>query len=289
MRDAPEGDIAAMVNDAEIAGDPLDQMLVRAAADPGAPFTADSLRLLATLQREDLARFEKFRVRLKNAGVRVSVLDEAINGERGSSGARKPTQADVLIKLASSADLFHTPDGVGFADININGHRETWQINSKGFRRWLARLFFEKTQGAASSEAVQSALNALEAIAQFDAPEREVFIRTGAADNRLYLNLADDRWRAVEIDAEGWRVVDTPPVRFRRSNGMQPLPVPVADGGIDLLRPFVNVASDTDFVLVVCWLVATLRDHGPYPLLVLSGEQGAAKSTFSRMLRAQET
>jgi hypothetical protein len=37
---------------------------------------------------------------------------------------------------------------------------------------------------------------------------------------------------------------------------------------------------------VVAWALAVLRDRGPYPVLVLSGEQGSAKSTFSAILRA---
>jgi hypothetical protein len=45
---------------------------------------------------------------------------------------------------AQTAELFHGPDGTGFADLGINGHRETWPIRSKGFRRWLVRQFFEE-------------------------------------------------------------------------------------------------------------------------------------------------
>ncbi len=81
-------------------------------------------------------------------------------------------------------------------------------------------------------------------------------------------------------------MIDKPPVRFRRSAGMQPLPMPERGGSIDALRAFLNVKSDEDFVLVVAWMLAVLRDRGPYPLLVLSGEQGSAKSTFSAILRA---
>ena len=60
----------------------------------------------------------------------------------------------------------------------------------------------------------------------------------------------------------------------------------MAGGSIELLRSFINVKSDGDFVLLVAWLVAALRNRGPYPLIVLSGEQGSAKSTFSAVLRA---
>ena len=223
---------------------------------------------------------------MKKAGCRATALDEAIAQENGQTDGRGPTQADILIDLAQSAELFHAPDRTGFADLDVNGHRETWPIRSKGFRRWLARRFFEATQGAPSSEAVQSALNVIEAKAHFDAPERTVHIRVGGLDDRLYLDLGDKAWRAVEIDATGWRVIDNPPIRFRRAAGMQPLPMPVPGGSVAALRSFLNVQSDADFVLVIAWALAVLRNRGPYPVLVLSGEQGSARSTFSAILRA---
>ena len=216
----------------------------------------------------------------------MTALDDAIAEENGTPGGRGPTQADILIDLAQTIALFHTPDRSGFADLDINGHRETWPIRAKGFRRWLARRFFEKTGGAPSSEALQSALNVIEAKAHFDAPERQVHIRVGGLDGRLYLDLGDETWRAVEIEASGWRVIDNPPVRFRRASGMKPMPIPVGGGSVATLRSFLNVQTDADFVLVVAWALACLRNHGPYPVIVLSGEQGSAKSTFSAILRA---
>jgi hypothetical protein len=207
-------------------------------------------------------------------------------GHHPEARRRARKQADILIELAQSADLFHAPDGTGFADLDIDGHRETWPIRSKGFRRCLAGGFYHTTAGAASSEALQSALNVVEAKAHFKAPERKVHVRIGGLDGRLYLDLADKRWRAVEIDVTGWRVIDNPPVRFRRAAGMQALPAPVAGGSVNALRSFLNLKSDTDFVLVVAWLLAALRDRGPYPVLVLSGEQGSAKSTLAAMVRA---
>ena len=275
-----------LIDAAEDVRDPLEGLVERTATDPGAPFAPDTLARLVTLKKDDRAAFEALRAQLKGAGARVTALDEAIAEESGDTGGRGPTQADILVDLAQSAELFHAPDGTGFADLDINGHRETWPIRAKGFRRWLARCFFEATQGAPSSEALQSALNVIEAKAHFDAPERVVHIRVAGLDDRLYLDLGDATWRAVEIDATGWRVIDNPPVRFRRAAGMQPFPVPVAGGSIEVLRSFLNVQSDNDFVLVVAWALAVLRNRGPYPVIVLSGEQGSAKSTFSAILRA---
>jgi hypothetical protein len=75
-----------------------------------------------------------------------------------------------------------------------------------------------------------------------------VHIRVGGLDGRLYLDLGDETWRAVEIDPNGWRAIDNPPVRFRRAAGMKPLPIPVKGGSIETLRSFLNVQSDADFV-----------------------------------------
>jgi hypothetical protein len=97
---------------------------------------------------------------------------------------------------------------------------------------------------------------------------------------------AIETWRAVEMDATGWRVIDNPPVRFRRASGMKPMPIPVRGGSIETLRSFLNVQTDADFVLVVAWALACLRNRGPYPVIVLSGEHGSAKSTFSAILRS---
>jgi hypothetical protein len=220
--------------------------------------------------------------RIENA---EQVCDSGMS-EAGSGMPRKPSQADSLIGLAADAELFHSPDGRGFADVEINGHRETWPIGSQGFRHWIARRFFEASGGAPSSEALRSALNVIEARAHFDAPERKVHVRVGGLDSRLYLDLGDKSWRVVEIDTNGWRVIENPPIRFRRAAGMHALPIPERGGSIQMLRQFVNVETDADFVLMVAWVLAALRGDGPYPPLVVSGEQGSAKSTFCAIARA---
>jgi hypothetical protein len=270
--------VVASIDAAEEVHDPIEGIVQRTAADPGAPFAPEVLKELATLQKNDLATFEAVRARLKDAGCRVTVLDKALSGEKGDTGGREPKQADILIALANNVDVFHESNGTAYADLKVGGHRETWAIRCGGFRRWLTQRFYETTGGAPNSEALQSALNVIEARAHFDGPELAVFIRVGGHEGKLYLDLGDETWRAVEIDENGWRVIESPPVRFRRAAGMRPLPVPASGGSIERLRPFLNLQSKNDFVLVVAWALAVLRDRGPYPVLVLSGEQGSANT-----------
>src|SRR5215510_9846630 len=123
-------------------------------------------------------------------------------------------------------DLFHTAAGTAFADIIVDGHRETWPIRSKRFRGWLRRRYYEATGGALNAHAISSELDLLEARAQFDAPERSVHVRVAEHEGHIYVDLADEHWRAVEIGPDGWRVIGCPPVRFRRPAGILPLPAP---------------------------------------------------------------
>jgi hypothetical protein len=192
----------------------------------------------------------------------------------------------MLIDIAPCEELFHTAVGTAFADITVEGHRETWPIRSKRFRSFLRRCHYQATGEAASAAEIRSALDLLEARALFDGPERTVHIRTAEHDGHIYLDLADENWRVVDIGAEGWRVIGSPPARFRRPAGMLPLPVPERGGSIEILRSFLNLPSRNDVVLVVAWLLAAVRARGPYPLLAISGEQGSAKTVLSKLLKA---
>jgi hypothetical protein len=79
----------------------------------------------------------------------------------------------------------------------------------------LRRCHYEATGSALDAGAVRSTLDLLEARALFDAPERAVFVRIAEQGGRIYLDLADEHWRAVEIGPDGWQVIGSPPVRFR--------------------------------------------------------------------------
>jgi len=75
-------------------------------------------------------------------------------------------------------------------------------------------------------------------------------------------------------------------VRFRRPPGMLPLPMPQPGGSLEELTSLVNLPDRENLVLVTTWLLATIRHRGPYPLLVIAGEQGSVKTVLSKMLRA---
>jgi hypothetical protein len=219
----------------------------------------------------------------------ADAADDGPSSSSAENGKAKPTQAEVLLGLAEAHDHFQADDGRAYAAVNVETpegtHCETMPVRSMAYRQVLARAFYLETRKAASSGVLQDVLGVLEARARYEGQCRDVGIRVMQANGRVYLDLADGHWRAVEIGPEGWRVLDRPPVHFRRPRGMLPLPLPVRGGCIDELRQLANVGSDTDWRLVVAWLVQAFLPTGPYPVLCAHGEQGTAKSTFTKMLR----
>jgi hypothetical protein len=192
----------------------------------------------------------------------------------------------LLLEIGNDLKLFSTPQGESYAVVLVKNHREQHRIDSRPFKDFLRYQYFLKTRTAARPQEIQDALAHFDAIARFDSPMEPVFVRVAEAGGMNYLDLADEGWRAVEFDATGWRIIDSPPVKFRRLPGMLPLPTPVTGGDINELREFLNLRSDDDWILFINALLAALLAHGPYPVLAMHGEAGSAKTTTGEIFRA---
>jgi energy-coupling factor transporter ATP-binding protein EcfA2 len=210
------------------------------------------------------------------------------SGEETGNNVDRPGSMQVLSRLASSARLFRSADGRFCAQVPVGDRLEIYGLKSAGFRDWLIDGFLIDQPEPPSSWAIRRVVGMLEARARFSTGIPEVFVRVGqdgdGADSSYFLDLGDPGGRAVAIRDQGWQVVDRPGVHFRRPAGLLPLPLPAHDGSIDLLRAYVNL-TEPDFRLMIGWLTAALRPVGPYPILVLNGEQASGKSTLAKILR----
>lgn len=197
----------------------------------------------------------------------------------------KTTQASRLLgSVMPNLELFRTADGECYADVKSNGHQETVKLNSKAFKDWLSYEFYRQEGKTPNAQAISDVIQTLAGKARFDSPQTEVFLRVAEKGGAIYVDLCDENWRVVEITKDGWQVLNQSPVKFRRTKGMLALPNPIRGGSLTRLKEFINVC-DADFVLVLAWLTSCFCFNKPYPVLVLHGEQGSAKSTTSRVLR----
>ena len=212
------------------------------------------------------------------------------SGDRTSAGGQsigfKKSAATLLVEIGQECELWHTPSREPYATIKVDGHLENWRLTDKAFKRHLAHQYYLRVAKAPGGQAINDALQVLGGNAIFQGKEYPVYQRIGDLGGRVYLDLCDDVWQAIEITATGWNPVAMAPIKFRRPDGMLPLAMPVKGGRFrEALEPVLNLASDDDWSLLQGWEVGTLNPQGPYPVLVLFGEQGSGKSTVARICR----
>ncbi len=181
--------------------------------------------------------------------------------------------------------LFHDEYAVSYAQLLVGDHKEIWPCGGSQFRRWMAKSFYDSYNKALSSNTISSALNIIEAEAKFNGEEYKLHNRVAELDEAIYYDLADKQWRAVKVTAEGWRVISETPILFKRyqHHALQVVPVP---GGkvADILR-FINVTEQDHKILVLVYLVSCFMPGFAHPIPYIYGQQGSAKSTFSKILR----
>jgi len=187
--------------------------------------------------------------------------------------------------LPEGAKLFHNREKDAFAAFKVGDHSETHNMRDVGFRRYVAARYYKKFKEPISAQRLRDTVATFEGLALYEGQEHEVYTRLAPRRDAIYLDLCNDAWQVVKITPAGWQVLSESPVYFRRSRGMRGLPIPKRGGSVTDLRPFLNVSGDSDFVVLTSWLIAALRPKGPYPVLVLQGEAGSAKSTTVRVLR----
>jgi len=198
---------------------------------------------------------------------------------------QKSKRADLLSELDGKIELFCTPQGDPYATVPVKDHIETHKVRSRAFELFLRHTYFSVNKTAPPTQALHEAVAHFSAVAMFDSPRKPVAIRVASAGDLNYLDLADSRWQSVEFDSDGWRVVETPTVRFRRSSGMLPLPIPVRGGDINELKRFLNLRTKDDWTLFITVMLAGVFSRGPYPVAGFHGEAGSAKTTAGKVFR----
>lgn len=273
--------------DADAAGLAFAKAVVRVATEAGAASVSTIAPPLGVPVGWDAADAETADWNEKRAADLVATAAPATGGA-GPRPRRRRQRDDVIgaVLNTEGVELWRDAGGATYATVPVNGHNENWSIRSHGLERWLSGLYYRRTGVALPSPALEDIRRTLDIKAYEDGRQYEPFVRVGESNGRIYLDLCDDGWRAVEITAKGWRVVDRPTVKFLRSISARPLPEPEAGDQIERLRGFVNVANEDDFKLIVSWLVAAMRPGSPFPILIVNGVQGTGKSVLCRALRS---
>jgi hypothetical protein len=202
----------------------------------------------------------------------------------GHGMAKSASASTTLVEIAQEAYVLGQTDaGEPFA-VARGGPNIAHMLRGgrNPLRAELARVFFERFNKAASQAALADAMNALEGFA-FLTPPKTLPLRIAEYGDGVVLDLGTPDGKACVVTPDGWEVVSTSPVTFRRTELTGALPTPTAGGRLDELRSLVNFDTET-WDLVVGFLVAAVIPWIPHPIAFMRGEQGSGKTTAARIL-----
>ena len=236
------------------------------------------------LRDEDIPRLALAQERIDHLDQELSALDESPSEDQAEPEEERQSQASQLVKFVEQRfELFHDANKEVYACDLETG--EVRNLASRQFRDCLLASFYNETGKTPRDQSVREALGTLAGLGRFHGEQREVCLRFAGAAGDYWIDLAmPGSSRAVRLRPGRWEIVEAVEVAFVRPESMQPLPVPIPGGSLDLLWKVANVPQGCR-LLVLAWLVECLRPDTPFPVAELLGEQGSAKSTTQTALR----
>jgi len=196
----------------------------------------------------------------------------------------------VKLCLEQNPVLFHDQHKTPYARIKQGDVNVTLRVRSKQFRIYLAGLLWKSEEKAPGNEAVHSALNVLESKAVYEGQRFTLYNRAAPASDGFWIDMTDDKWRAIKVTAKGWQIVEDPPILFRRYGHQLPLVEPKHGGDPWKLLFFINLPTEKDGspsatqVTLLCVCISYLIPAIPHPIIVIYGIQGSGKTwAFERI------
>lgn len=201
--------------------------------------------------------------------------EEILNEDTGATGVWK------VIKIIEEENLDFFLDENNVVQVLLDqSSAKIVELDSEVFRDWILFRCYEYDRKPPGSETINKAVKILSTKIQLE----------NRSTKKLYVRVAQESpgvfWydlgnKAVRYDKNGWEIKDAP-VLFRRFNTQKPQVDPVSGKGLDDFVKLINLNSPDDKILFKTYIVSALIPEFPHPILVLHGQQGAAKSTTSR-------
>lgn len=197
--------------------------------------------------------------------------------------AQEETAQIVKEIVDSKAMLFHDQYNDAFIAPNGNGSL-IMRIGSTDFKNWLSGKLWKDFAEVLSSTVMANVTLTLSGIAKYEERQKELSVRSSFDGKKLWYDCGNE---VIEITDNGWSAISDPPVVFRRypHQKLQVYPEQSENGSINDLIPFVNLHNNDDILLFLVFTVAAFIPNFPHPILLLSGPQGAGKSTPMKLIK----
>jgi hypothetical protein len=268
----------------------IDEVLAICHQQPGQLLSSEFTEAVRTIRTLNPSQWAEVRVRIKRqkpSGVSLADIDQATAPDDDSDDTRGSVASKVIELVTQKGELCFDEDS-GKAYFTVEGL--TLALDSLAFADWLSATYYrfsarENIQRICVSEQlIKQVRFTLSGMAKYDGIRQKVYLRVADSKDGHYLFVGNEAQQVIEVLPTGWQILDHSPVKFWQPRTMKPLPLPQRNGAFSKLWDYVNVKDD-DRLLVLAWLLESLRTETPNPILFLTGGQGCAKSSSQKRLR----
>ena len=228
--------------------------------------------------------------------IRKDVRKDTISVSNSDAGSNKKsderTQAHQIIDMVMNEKSVLFRDQFNRTYIALEGHGgNIMAIRSSDYQKTLCYQAFNHFKRTFTDSVIKTAVSILDAKAFHEGEKHELHVRVmGNGKKEVWYDLADGN--AVKVTKDGWKVVEEPPIIFKRFKHQAVQDSPISGGNvIDVLQFFNIEGVDSDgklsgtALLAIVWIIVSFIPGFPHPILVLHGQNGAGKSTFFRFLK----
>jgi hypothetical protein len=203
-----------------------------------------------------------------------------------ASGGSGDSQLAGLLSL--DLEIRWYEDGNGDTYVTFPGDGGLHQVDQgecRALARFLDKAFFELKGKYPTESALKEAIIKMERHAE-KIVEKDIPIRVRHEDTTTYVDFGNGE--GTVLTSKGWWVDELPEtVYFKRPQGMGRMTPPAKKGSLKTLKELINFESEKDWHMILSWLTAAIgMTDGTYPILMIAGDAGAAKSTGTKILKA---
>lgn len=216
------------------------------------------------------------------------VSDSVKKGFDAPKGTTKPLSAsETALSLIDEVkiELFHTAQKVGFAALSRPGQGTVCHpVRSEPMKGFIRLTYNRRTGKTIGRDALAEVIDLMEARAVYESPQKEVHVRLAGSGGDVYYDLGQPDGSLIKITPTGWVLVQDGPPRFHRPAGFTAQVTPERDGDLNALRELLQL-DEKNWVLLLAFLIISLKPTFPYMVLLLSGGHGSGKSKISELIK----
>lgn len=165
-----------------------------------------------------------------------------------------------------------------------DGIQQYPSLTNKRVRHYISRLVREKLGRSINHYLLDQVVEELQAAAEYEGVLKDTAIRVAKDTYGFFLyDLGREDGNCIRISSKSWACEQTR-YPFRHYAHTQAQPFPMQPGDINMLCELLNISLENR-LLVLVYLVACFIPDISHPILLVTGNKGSAKTTFTRFLR----